>query len=614
MRIKKVHVENFRSIKRIDIDFENLMIFIGQNNHGKTNVLLTLNFFFDSASKLKDEDFFYYRKAGDNKLLVEITFDNLTDEEKTTFKKYLLTGDLLKVQKIAKLDGEEITQEYHGYFEIPDEPWLNPDNISDFLNREKLASIDSKYDIMSYFPSSGRITKAQVEEFQQSYKQEHKDTLSFKIELESGPFLGQKNVAAGILGNFYLIPAVKDISDETKIQATTNFGRLLNNVIKEMSEQNEEFQKIKEDLNKLMGSFNKDMEKGDEGRPSELVALEQGLANELKNWDISLDIQITPPEIEKLFQLGTDVYINDGVRTPVETKGHGLQRSLIFALVKVWSKTLNEMRLKDTAKKEEQRKKGRFPSESVFFAIEEPELFLHPQAQRQMLVSLTQLSEIPKHQILVCTHSSFFVDMNLYKSICIISKDSPQDGTKPFQYTQDLFEGPDKVEKKRKFNMAYWFNPDRSELFFSKKVALVEGPTEKTIFPLLATRLGIMNHEISIIDCGGKFNLKLYMEVLNAFKMHYILIHDIDPITVDSSDPKYEGQKNAHNENEKIKSALNTAYGKIETFDPNFEEIAGISRRATETKGKPVAALERFENDDTEIPSGIKEVVKLIFS
>ncbi len=58
MRIKKVHVENFRSIKRIDIDFENLMIFIGQNNHGKPNVLLALNFFFDSASKLKDEDVF----------------------------------------------------------------------------------------------------------------------------------------------------------------------------------------------------------------------------------------------------------------------------------------------------------------------------------------------------------------------------------------------------------------------------------------------------------------------------------------------------------------------------------------------------------------------------
>jgi len=609
-----VHIRNFRSIREIDIDFENLILFIGQNNHGKTNVLLALDFFFNSASKLKNEDFFVYRKAGDNKLAVKMTFYKLTKEEKITFKKYLLTGDLLKVQKIARLDGDEITQEYHGYFEIPDEPWLNPDNAGDFANREKLAGIDSKYDIMSYFPSTGRIAKAQVEGFQQKYKQEHKDGLSFKTKLESGPFLGEKRVASRILGNFYLVPAVKDISDETKIQATTNFGRLVNNVIKEMSEQNEEFQKIKGDLSKLMSSLNKDTEKEDEGRPAELVALEKGLADELKNWDISLDVQITPPEIDKLFQLGTDVYIHDGVRTSVETKGHGLQRSLIFALVKVWSKTLNEMRLKDVAKKEGQRKKGRFPSQSVFFAIEEPELFLHPQAQRQMLDSLKQLSEIPEHQVLVCTHSSFFVDMNLYKSICIVSKDNPQNGTKCFQYTQDLFEGPDKLEKKRKFNMAYWFNPDRSELFFSKKVALVEGATEKTIFPLLATRLEIMNHDISIIDCGGKFNLRLYMEVLNAFQISYIVIHDIDPVTVGQPDRKFETQKNAYDENEKIKSALNTAYGQIETFNPKFEGVAGISRSAGETKGKPIAALEQFENEDSAIPQRVEEVVRAIFN
>lgn len=60
---------------------------------------------------------------------------------------------------------------------------------------------------------------------------------------------------------------------------------------------------------------------------------------------------------------------------------------------------------------------------------------------------------------------------------------------------------------------------------------------------MLATRLEIMSHDISIIDCGGKFNLKLYMEVLNAFQVRYIVIHDVDPLTVESSDPRYEGQK-----------------------------------------------------------------------
>lgn len=73
-------------------------------------------------------------------------------------------------------------------------------------------------------------------------------------------------------------------------------------------------------------------------------------------------------------------------------------------------------------------------------------------------------------------------------------------------------------------------------------------------------------------------------------------------------------KKNAYDENKKIKSVVDTAYGQIETLNPNFEKIVGISQSAAESKGKPVAALEQFENDNTEIPSRIKEVVKLIFS
>ncbi|MBA7535416.1 hypothetical protein ES705_27671 [subsurface metagenome] len=231
-----------------------------------------------------------------------------------------------------------------------------------------------------------------------------------------------------------------------------------------------------------------------------------------------------------------------------------------------------------------------------------------------MLESLKELSEIPSHQILICTHSSFFVDMSLYKSICIITKENPQTGTQPFQYTKDLFEGIDKAERKKKFNMAYWFNPDRSELFFSKKVALVEGATEKIIFPLLATRLNIFNHDVSIIECGSKFNLKLYIAVLNAFKMRYIVIHDVDPITVEKSDNKYDGQKKTYDENNIIKNTLDTTYGKIETFEPNFEKVAGISRSAVENKGKPLAAMERFEDEKSSVPDRIDEVVRAIFT
>lgn len=46
MKVKKIHIENYRMLKRIDIDLEeNLSLIIGKNNCGKTSFLSILNKF-----------------------------------------------------------------------------------------------------------------------------------------------------------------------------------------------------------------------------------------------------------------------------------------------------------------------------------------------------------------------------------------------------------------------------------------------------------------------------------------------------------------------------------------------------------------------------------------
>ena len=46
MKIEILVISNWRSIQYLEIEFQDLMIFIGQNNHGKSNVLSALLFFF----------------------------------------------------------------------------------------------------------------------------------------------------------------------------------------------------------------------------------------------------------------------------------------------------------------------------------------------------------------------------------------------------------------------------------------------------------------------------------------------------------------------------------------------------------------------------------------
>ena len=67
MKIKKLKISNFRSIIEVEISFEKMMMFIGQNNHGKSNVLYAILFFFGEI-KIQDLDFF----DGTDKLYVEI--------------------------------------------------------------------------------------------------------------------------------------------------------------------------------------------------------------------------------------------------------------------------------------------------------------------------------------------------------------------------------------------------------------------------------------------------------------------------------------------------------------------------------------------------------------
>src|SRR5690606_40415874 len=108
---------------------------------------------------------------------------------------------------------------------------------------------------------------------------------------------------------------------------------------------------------------------------------------------------------------------------------------------------------------------GRKGSKSAYFIFEEPELFLHPQAQKELFDSLVTLSK-EESQIILCTHSSSFISLDYYRSICIVKKDDLSNGTKVLQCTEELFAGKD--ENKR-INLSYWINPDRGELFFAKK-------------------------------------------------------------------------------------------------------------------------------------------------
>jgi len=78
MKISKIVVENYRSIKKVEVEPNKFSIFIGQNNHGKTNFFEAIEWFYNAKSS-EDEE--HCQKDTGNKIQVEICFDDVSDSD-----------------------------------------------------------------------------------------------------------------------------------------------------------------------------------------------------------------------------------------------------------------------------------------------------------------------------------------------------------------------------------------------------------------------------------------------------------------------------------------------------------------------------------------------------
>ncbi len=595
MRIENVVIHNWRSIADEEIDFEELMIFIGQNNHGKSNIISSLLFFFGTITH-SDPDF----HGSSNELFVEITFTDLDEFDQNQFKKYLSADNKIKVRKSVNGEGEVA---YNGYLFAPTTDFLKEESISALSKREEV----EKTPLKDFIPSSGRLTKDIIKAAQEEYTTANHATLEFQYVLEQSAFLGAKNVAKGIFGDVYFIPAVKNATDEFKMTGNSIFNQLFSQIIGKMSERNEYYKSARTQMQALTQILNKKNEQGEDNaeRPSEITTLEQNLENELKKWNTTIDIEITPPNIDDVLKVNTSVWVDDGKKTDISRKGHGLQRSLIFALIKSWAaylKTERETKAEEEAAAETTTTQKRKASDSTYFFFEEPELYLHPQAQKELYASLKELS-LSHNQIVLSTHSASFLDLEDYKSICIVNKVDTATGSKVRQFTTDIFEGNDKTN----FNLVYWINPERSELFFAKKVILVEGATDKTIIPRLAKAAGHFNFEYTVIECGGKDSIKLYIKLLNSFRIPYVAVYDQDHQAYKDAN----GHNSADISSAGIESVINAGFGKSVILVNDIEEEIGITER--NDKAKPYLALTQIARPEFTLSAGLAGKIAIIY-
>lgn len=195
--------------------------------------------------------------------------------------------------------------------------------------------------------------------------------------------------------------------------------------------------------------------------------------------------------------------------------------------------------------------------------FEEPELFLHPHKQRFLFNIFKKISE--KNQIIYTTHSPYFVDVFDFNNIALIRKDSER-GTfvkKTSIKNQDL--------ESIKYKIIKEFDVRRNELFFSKNILLVEGPTERLALSVYARRLNIDLDKIgvSIIESWGKKSLPYFIEMISSFDLPLVVVFDSDSDDFDKKEKDIEKKFNDDllTTKDKFKNINN-----VFIIEPNYEE------------------------------------------
>lgn len=301
--------------------------------------------------------------------------------------------------------------------------------------------------------------------------------------------------------------AMKDISNSS---GSSTIGKLINEIIEPIQE------KYGGEVEKAMDEIKKIFDADGEKRAPELIAFDDQANKKLETLfpSVSIKLHIPTPELKEVFKSGTIKVYEDGNAEGIEISslGTGAQRSIQMALIR---------QLAEVKKGDEDE------LTRTLLLIDEPELYLHPQAIEQVRVALKELAK-EGYQVLFSTHSPIMVTAEDVNSAILIRKTNDK-GTYCRRRVEDainelIVDAPKQLELL--FNLG-----NSSQILFSESVLLTEGKTEHKVFPKIfeaisGDTLGI--HKCALIRQGGVGNTCKSMAVLNAMDIPTKAIVDLD--------------------------------------------------------------------------------------
>jgi len=536
MKLESVRIKKFRTFNDETVYFDDYNCFVGPNGAGKSTVLNALNVFFrqykDSKtdlSKLSIDDF--HHKTTEVPISITVTFKDLSEQAKEDLSDYVRQDKLVVTAKAEYDEGTERAEvkQYGNRLGMTEfKVWFEAEKSKKPVKelKEIFGTLKDKWPDISSASS-----KADMAAALNAFEASHPESCSLIPSEDQfyGVSKGANRLASHL--QWVFVSASKDFSEEAEENKNSALGQLLSRAIRAKVN-------FAEKVNGLRDNLKQSYQKMLEEEQVVLSSISESLETKLKLWanpsatakvlwknDAEKSIKIEEPFAH--IQLG-----EKGFESELARFGHGMQRSYLLTLLQ----ELADIEVENAP--------------TLIMAIEEPELFQHPPQSRYLSEVLQELAN-DHSQIIVCSHSPYFIPGDDFHNVRMVREvGSPSFTTVTSLKYEDLAKeltdaGEKPVKESGMIAKLYpTLRPEISEMFFSKKLILVEGIEDVayiTSYIQLMNKLPDFRRSgYHIIPVGGKSELIKPLAIAKLLNIEVFVVCDAD------TDETREGEINKH--------------------------------------------------------------------
>jgi len=499
MKIKRIRVKNFRSLKDVTVEFEDgLTCIVGENDSGKTSLIDCIRIFSEvSPCRVNVEDFYKYTVDGEQTQEREIEIQIDLSDGTSILKKFLKNDESVaeerKVFYVKERIEEEISRIESSLSDDQKDKRLREledsslrDALINLATKTLGGSISQNKKVLNLI----RDMKNKIAEVDSSHIESTSEHKIYVYCLDNRTIESPEKT----IEELFLRELGKEVWEAVVDESGTTIKQLVEKKIENMREEKE-----REFKNKV----------------------EQKLS-EFLNEEAKIKIEANLKEAPIGIDFKSSIVNKYGEEILFKNKGDGTKRRITMAMV--------ELKLQERSN----------DRDINIFIFDEPDTHLHVRAQRNLLELLKKYSR--DKQIIITSHSPFILNLLKPSQIRALHLWRDEGSGKSFTRVQVLKENVSNVER-----LLSNLGVENTLLFFAKKILITEEKTLRVFLEHLYFHLHDMpihGDFIKIIEGRGVTDAprlaKVILEDFEYNKDQVILVVDNDIDNRSEEDPIYQ--------------------------------------------------------------------------